>query len=288
MSYLTACSEPGYDPDETPVAEVGDAVLTLEELENRISGDEVTEENRAEVEAQRDRWIRRQLLYQEAKRIGLDEDPEFQQRIQQIKEDYLSEILAEYVMKEFEEEQNVTRQDAQQYYEENKEDFVLNERHFRFRHLVADTRADAEAATQAIRQGRNWREVAETYDIDPDRAIGESRQYYGASEAVAEYEEMNSLLQRIGINEISPIRNIGDHYHFVQLRDERRAGDHPEPEWVMDQIQEWLSIQQKRNYLSSFERNLAIRAESNNEIRLYDVDNFEPLDEFEPDTLISN
>lgn len=285
---LTACGEPGYDSDETPIAEVGDAVLTLEKLEENLPEGQLQEMDQATIEAHRDRWIRRQLMYQEAKRLGLDSEPEFERRFQRMKEDYLTDVLSESVLKEFEQEHHVSRQDAQEYYEENKDDFVLNERHIRFRHIIAESRADAEAATSELRQGISWEQIADRYDINPNRAISEAEQFFGISEAAQEYEPVNQLLRRIGITEISPIRRVGDHYHLVQLREERRAGDHPEPEWVIDQIQEWLKIQQKRNYLSSFERNLAIRAESNNEIQVFDVDSAEPLEEFEPDTLITD
>lgn len=285
---IAGCSEPAYESEDTPIAQVGDEVLTLEELQNSLSSDIVDFDDISVIETQRNEWIREQVLAAEARRLGLHEEKEFQKRLDRIKNELLVKVLTDAVIKEFEEQDPVSRQDAQAYYEENKEDFTLNERHVRYRHIIADNRQNADNAVRDLRRGHDWNDVAHNYDISPYRAIGESRQYHPISEAAAEYPPINNFLNVIGITEISPIRRIGDHYHFVQLRDDRPAGDTPEPEWILDQVQEWLTIKQKRNHLSSFERNLVIQAESNNEIRLFDVDNFEPVDEFEPDTLIAN
>lgn len=284
---FTACDSPTYNADETPIAQVGNKVLTLEQLQSDIPNETSVTDDIALVESQRNSWIRQQVLAEEARRLGIHNDVEFQKRLERLKDELLVKILRDAVLNEYIEQNPVSRQEAQQYYEENKEDFVLEERHIRYRHLIADNRTDADNARIALRQGRDWEDVAQDYDISPNRAIGEARQFYSISEAAAEYPAINNFLHVIGITEISPIRRIGDHYHFVQLREERPRGDHPEPEWVLNKIQDWLTVKQKRSHLSSFERNLVIQAESNNEIQLFDVDNFESVDEFEPDTLIA-
>ena len=74
--------------------------------------------------------------------------------------------------------------------------------------------------------------------------------------ALSNYEILNRYLQLIGKSEISIIEKIGDEYHFVQLLEERAAGDHPDLEWLIDQITDWLILEKKRIAFNTYLKNL--------------------------------
>jgi len=89
--------------------------------------------------------------------------------------------------------------------------------------------------------------------------------------AVSDLEELNRYLEIIGINEISPIRQFNGQYHFVQLVEQYEKGEHPNLDWLLGKIKEWLTIEKRRKLFTNYIRNLYLKAESNNEIVLFDV-----------------
>ena len=57
----------------------------------------------------------------------------------------------------------------------------------------------------------------------------------------------------------------------VQLLDERAKGDHPDLEWLIDQIKEWLILEKRRRVFNTYVKNLYLQAQANNEIETFDV-----------------
>jgi hypothetical protein len=79
---------------------------------------------------------------------------------------------------------------------------------------------------------------------------------------------MNRYLQRIGLSEISVIEKVGNEYHFVQLLEEKPKGEHPDLELLLSEIQQWLLLEKKRTSFKSYQQNLYLQAEANNEIEI--------------------
>lgn len=275
---ITACDQSSKDGDNVLLAEVGNQRLMLNDVKNDVSAERYAEDSLQVIDHYRNNWIKRQLKVEEVRRLGLDQQAEVQRRIQRAEESILVDAFNEAVYLEVTGEP-VSRSEAQAYYESNKEKFVLAERHVRFRHLRATSLSDAENARNAIQRGRSWRDVAAQYSVNPEQTLRHSQQYWPLSEAASEYESLNSFLQAIGVSEISPIRRIGDYYHFVQLMETRDAGEHPEVDWIIDQLTEWLMLERKRKHLRSLEQNLFLQAQANNELRIFDVK--EPEEEIE-------
>ncbi|MBP3193718.1 peptidyl-prolyl cis-trans isomerase [Natronogracilivirga saccharolytica] len=269
LFLISSCERVDHE-DGIVLAELGDRVLLLDEVKDNVSPEFFESDSLAAINRYRNDWLNRQLKVKEAGRLGLDQHDEVQKRIQEAKESILIDAFHEAVYLEVSSDP-VTRSEAQEYYESNREKFVLAERHVRFRHLIAPTLSDARNARNALQRGQSWRDIAEQYAVNPQQAIRISRQYFPLSSAARQYEEINDFLQVIGVSEISPIRRIDDHYHFVQLMDSREAGDHPQMEWIIDQITEWLMLEQRRKKLRAMEQNLFLQAQANNELRIYDV-----------------
>ena len=68
---------------------------------------------------------------------------------------------------------------------------------------------------------------------------------------------MNRYLQRIGITEISVIEQVGNEYHFVQLLEEKPKGEHPDLEWLLSEIQQWLLLEKNALPLKAINRILS-------------------------------
>ena len=69
------------------VARVGDATLTVEQVQNRVAPGLGEEETAAQRREFVDKWIEQQLVYQEALSQGLDENARVQQLLDEARQD---------------------------------------------------------------------------------------------------------------------------------------------------------------------------------------------------------
>ena len=257
--FAISCEHRAIDSDDIVLAEAGNHVLLLSDVRNNVPADVYAADSLRVIMNYQKNWVNRKLKVMEARRLRLDQNREVQHRIRQATESVLVDAFNEAVYLNMKDEP-VTQSEAQSYYESNKDKFILAERHIRYRHIMAASLAEAQNARNALLRGQRWTSVAEEYSVNPQKAIRTSRQFFPASTAAIHFEEMNTFLQIIGVTEISPVRRIGDQYHFVQLIDSRDAGEHPQVDWVIGQITEWLMLDRRRKHLRSMEQSLFLKA----------------------------
>ena len=268
---LAGCGGDSVSDESQRLARVGSEVLTLEEARENIPAFIYQQDSVNAIRQYREDWIRQQLMLQEAYRLQIRQNKETLKRLQRLQNEVLTEALKDEVLARFEETLNVTDEEVQNYYQANKEQFILDEKFVRFRHLEADDVESARAAKRELLRGIPWEEVAQKYSVEPDLALRNSEQFWPVSLAMRDMEILNRYLNVIGQMEISPIRRIGSNYHFVQLIETRAKGEHPDLEWLMSQIKDWLRMEKRRRYYNSYVKNLYLKAESNNEIESYNV-----------------
>ncbi len=272
LLFTTISCKPKQDTSvKKRLARVGNEVLTLEEATEHISSFMLEQDSVSALQRYRKDWIQRQIILQEAQRVDIAQNPEIQKRLKRMREEVLVQGLKDYVLADYEEELTITDEEARNYYQAHKDQLVLDERYVRFRHLVASTHEQAQSARRDLMRGIEWPEVAKTYSKSPEAKIQESEKFWPISMAVADNNIMNSFLQRIGITEISPIRRVNGDYHFVQLMETRPAGGHPDLDWLLSHIKEWLRLEKRRRHFNSYVKNLYLNAQSNNEIETYNV-----------------
>jgi hypothetical protein len=137
-------------------------------------------------------------------------------------------------------------------------------------------------------RGNSWEEVARQYSLQSEMVIKNASRFYPESSALKEYDTLNRYLRLIGVSEISLIENINGNYHFVQLIENKAVGEHPDLEWLLEQIKDWLILEKKRIAYNTYVKNLYLAAEANNEIHTYNVLPINTNTETSSDTLNSN
>ncbi|MDZ7714940.1 MAG: peptidyl-prolyl cis-trans isomerase [Balneolaceae bacterium] len=284
------CNSNGRDSDAKELARVGNEYLTLDEAINEIPEFVLSQDSIKALSDYREKWIERQIVLQEAQRLQLAQSEEVRKRIQKAEEEILKQALKEAILQKFNNNLKISDQEAQNYYQAHKDQFILNERFVKFRHIETNDLESARAARRDLARGISWPEVARDYSINPEAAIRSSEQYWPISIALSDLDIMNDYLRRIGHTERSVIRRIGENYHFVQLMDSRAAGEHPDLDWLIEQIKEWLVLDKRNRHFSSYVKNLYLKAQSNNEITIYNVlkKNTSNISNEKTDTLESN
>lgn len=268
MILLVAVScTSGTSSDTSPVlATVGNEVLTVEAAFRSIPEIALQQDTLEAFRNYKQQWVNEKITEREARRLGLNNEELFQTRMKRYEQQVLNEMLHQYIIAENQDELEVSRDEAQNYYQANRDKFVLNERYVRFRHLTANTRTDADNARRDLLRGVEWEDVVNDYSINPELQLRQSTQYLPITMAVSDIPMLNRYLNVIGISEISPIHNENGRYHFVQLREVRNQGDNPDFEWLIPQIQYWLQLEKSKRITNAFKRTLYLQAESNNEI----------------------
>ncbi len=268
---VLSCDQVRPSESDSTLARVGNKYLTIQQAKEKIPDFVYRQDSLSALNRYREEWIQSQVLLQEAERLGLSQQTEIQEKIRKAREEVLREALKDYVTASSQDEITITDEEARAYYQANKEQFVLNEEFVQFRHIRTNTLKEARAARRDLRQGVPWPEVARTYAIDPETAIHESNQYWPISMALNDIEIMNRYLNVIGQSERSPIQRVNGVYHFVQLVDSRAEGEHPDLNWLIGQIKEWMVLNRQHRSFSSYVKNLYLKAKSNNEVESYNV-----------------
>lgn len=257
--------------DNIILAEVNGSVLTMEEAKAGIPSSEFQSDSVLAYNNFIEKWIEKQLILQESERLKIPDSPEIIKRIERAKQDMIAISFQEAVLNNLNSKIIVTEEEVQDYYQQNKDQFLLDERYIRFRHLIASSLADAENAKRDLMQGQTWERVAQNYSLQSEMVIKNASRFWPESNALKEFDTLNRYLRLIGVTEISIIENINGKYHFVQLLEEKAVGEHPDLEWLLIQIKEWLILEKKRIAYNTYVKNLYLAAEANNEIRTYNV-----------------
>ncbi len=287
---FTGCVNNQND-DSIVLAEVDGTSITLNEALNNISKYELAADSLKALNDFRKKWIENQLIQQEISRLNLESNEEIRKKLQRAKEQTLLLAFQEAVLSSANQNVTVTDEEVRFYYQENRDRFLLNERYLQFRHMIASSLTEAQNAKRDLMRGYEWERVANEYSINPQLSISNASRYWPESTALKEFQVLNRYLQLIGVSEISLIENINGNYHFVQLTDQKPAGEHPDLDWLLSQIREWLILEKKRSAYNRYVKNLYLAAQANNEIQLFDVLP-EQIDssssESKPDSLNSN
>lgn len=276
--FIWGCEQFQTGSDDTPVlARVGNDVLTLQSAIESIPEIVLHQDTVTAIKNYQEKWVEQKILEREARRMGIDNNRDLIQRMDRLRSQLIQGALRDAVLSQHQDQLQVSREEAQNYYQANRERFILDERYVRFRHMTTRTRVESDNAKRDLMSGHSWPDVASRYSINPEHQIRESEKFIPISMAGSEVPAMNRFLQVIGLTEISPTQVHGGYFHFVQLVEERPEGDHPDLDWLIDQIVDWLYLERAHRLINSYKRNLYLQADANNEIEKADVDG---LDEY--------
>ncbi len=217
---------------EGVVATVGKAWLTLQEIESRIpiqfAGKVTDRDKKRLVEG----WVEEELLYQEALRRKLDEDPDVAARISRAARDLL---IAELLEREFRGDADISEDDIRLYYDTQQEDFFRNEPEVRVRHILVKSRSDRDRVRQRLRSGELFDQVAREVSLDVSREVGGDLGYFTEDMVDPSFWEACQKA-KLG-RQVPAVTRLGQ--HVIEVLDRREAGS------VKDLSEVWGEIRQR-------------------------------------------
>ena len=192
-----------------------------------------------------DELIKKELLYQEAKKKGMERDPDFQSKLEEFKKITLIGILLE---KEIEEKAAVTDQEVQEYYEKNKSDFS-NVNRIRASHILVKSKEDAQKVLQRLKKGESFSKVAKEKSLDPGSAQnGGDVGFFSSGQMVPEFE---SAASRLKVGETSQPVKTKFGYHIIKVTD-KKVGPPVDFDKVRNLIYQRLSAEKQKGIFDSY------------------------------------
>jgi len=180
--------------------------------------------------------VERLLAANAARQAGLENDPEVEKRAAFLKQKALQDVYVGTRLMERVNEESVTA-----YYQKNIVEGPKQEE-VRARHILLDSRAEAEAVIAAVKNGGDFIELAKKRSKGPSGAGGGDLGYFDRDAMVAPFSEAAFKLKKGKVSE--PVKTQFG-WHVIKLED-RRTKPTPALDDVRDQIYQILISEARR------------------------------------------
>ncbi len=192
-----------------------------------------------------DEVVKKEILYQQALKEGLDKDPQFAKKVENFRKLTLISSLLE---KEIMAKAKVSESDAKDYYTKHKQDFAATSQ-IRASHILVKTEAEANKVLARLQKGEKFETVAKEVSLDkPSAANGGDVGYFSRGQMVPEFERGAAALK---VGEISKPVKTSFGYHIIKVTD-RKTGPIVEFEKVKDVIMQRLSAEKQKEAFDNY------------------------------------
>lgn len=160
-----------------------------------------------------DELVKKEMLYLEAKKRGMDKDKEFQKKVEEFKK---ITIINDLLDKEIEASPTVTEEDIRGYYEKNKEDFIINKQ-FRISHILVKTEEDLNKVKDRLSKEEDFGKVASEMSVDKTSGkVGGDIGFIKKGELALELEQMIFTMKK---GQISAPVKVKEGYRIIKVTD---------------------------------------------------------------------
>jgi peptidyl-prolyl cis-trans isomerase C len=242
---LVSCSQKAAEQvSQGPlVAKVGNAGITEADFQRELKSLPEYAQQLFEGEAGREKFldeiIKREILYQEALKKGIDKEPDFKRKMEEFKRLTLASELLE---KEIISKDKVTDQEVKDYYDKHKADFTTTSQ-LRASHILVKTEPEAENVLARLEKGEKFEDIARKESLDSVSAKnGGDIGYFGRGQLVPEFEKAAAGLK---VGQLSGPVKTPFGYHIIKLTD-RKTGPTLDFDKVKDVIRQRLAGERQK------------------------------------------
>lgn len=245
--FVFGCTPKG-NTESNVIAKVNNAQITKDDFlremsripdwaKERFSGKEGKEQFLDEL-------IKRELLYQEAERLGLGKDKEFLEKVEEFKR---MTLLSTLLKKEVEDKAVVSDAEIKEYYDKNPQEFKTDQ--VRASHILVEKEDEAKGIIERLKKGEDFSKLAESLSKDPGSASkGGDLGFFGRGRMIPEFEEVAFSLKPGEISQQPLKTRFG--YHIIKVT-ERKEGSLLPLENVKDKINGKLVSEKQRRLFES-------------------------------------
>ncbi|MEA3489120.1 MAG: peptidylprolyl isomerase [Candidatus Omnitrophota bacterium] len=236
--FISGC---GKAPEkEVVLASIGDAKITVSDFNERIAN--LPERYREVVSKKKNEYlldlIDDTLLYQEAVRKNIHRDKDVQQMIEEAKKKIM---IARLLKDEVDSLIEITEDDMQQFYGENRKRYMTPEI-MRVSHILLLSREDANDVLDELSKGGKFEDLARARSVDPTAQNAGDIGYFPKGQLMPEFEDACAKLDK---GETSGVVKTKLGYHIIKLTNRRKPEQRP-IEQVAEDIKSRLRVIKRR------------------------------------------
>ncbi|KOF56432.1 MULTISPECIES: peptidylprolyl isomerase [Clostridium] len=158
-----------------------------------------------------DEVISFELIYEDAKDAGLENDEIYKKQIEEAKKQILTQMAVNKVMNEV----AVAESELERYYEANKEVFQDSEK-ISAKHILVNSEEEALKIKKEIEAGKTFEDAAVEYSSCPSKERGGDLGAFSKGQMVPEFEEA-AFSQEVGVVGNPVKTQFG--YHLIKVED---------------------------------------------------------------------
>lgn len=236
LLVLSACGNNAPQiKEEDVVARVGEAALTLDDLAAEIPEGIRGKITKEDLQDYISRWINSQILYQEAKKRGLDRELDIARELERVERELVVNALLEKEI--YADNSQAPESDLQKYYDDNRESFRRNENEARVYHINMSTKAAADSLYRLLRTGQDFAKVAQTLAAQTEDANS-----WDLTLSTSEVPEAMHSVFRLRAGTVSNPIELDDGFHLFQVVETYSSGTLRELNAVRGEISNRLQV----------------------------------------------
>jgi len=245
QSQKSAQLEVSPKPGEV-IAQVNDVSLTERELEMSFPE---AQRNPISPKQKKDyvkRWIENEIIYQEAKKRGIDQEENVKWRIDQAVRNI---IIEGFLQKELEVRVKASEEEVKQYYQEHRNEFIRNQDEVKVSHILVKNVAEAGLVAVRIRGGESFGAVAKQMSQDEKtKGRGGDIGYVTLASFPSQFYR---AIVNLGRGEISEPIQTEYGFEIITVTDRKEKGSIKEYEQVREEITNILILTKKKKELEN-------------------------------------
>ncbi|MDZ7346383.1 MAG: peptidyl-prolyl cis-trans isomerase [candidate division KSB1 bacterium] len=157
VAVFFSCGKGSGKSSSPIVAEVGDVKFTMAELKEALPQPEGVEISEVQAQNYLQRWLDKEIIYQQALEEGFTKDPEVRKKLREIERDY---VFALYIRKNIDEKVTVSETELRTYYDSKGGEFIRPENYYDLQIIFTQSSANADEAFQRLKSGESFGIVA--------------------------------------------------------------------------------------------------------------------------------
>ncbi len=205
---------PASEPSQIVLAKVNGTNITMSDFLDFVAGLPPQQQHLAFRNRERvlDSLVNKELFFQEAMSGGLDTDSDVVSLMAKFKKEVVTQA---FLRKVVERAKPVTEADTERYYLENKDRFKTPEK-ITASHIVLKIEEEAKAVQAALREGKDFVDLAKEHSIGPRAGQGGSLGSITRGEMPLEFDK---VAFNLSVGSISEVVKTPFGFHIIKVTD---------------------------------------------------------------------